>query len=170
MPVKIAKTDLAYIAGVIDSDGYIGLTRSRENRRTKKTYSYRPTITITQTKPQAIALLKDIGLGRFGIKKQQSKKHKSLYRWGIYSYRDVKFLIKRILPYLRIKKEQAKILLEYCKHRERVMSKKANCRKDPKTGKFIASSKTTYTGYEKIMWENIKQLNQIGIIHESGKN
>jgi len=33
MPVKITNEDLAYIAGVLDSDGYIGLGRQRENRR-----------------------------------------------------------------------------------------------------------------------------------------
>lgn len=162
MPVKIKKTDWAYIAGVIDSDGYIGLTRSKENRRTKETYNYRPTITVTQVEPEAIMLLKETGLGTFGISGQQSKKHRSLFRWGIYNYRDVKIFIKNILPYLRIKKEQATILFQYCEHREKIMEVKANCKKDIKTGKFIASSKTTYTGEEKSMWKKIKNLNQTG--------
>jgi len=163
MPVKISETDWAYIAGVIDSDGYVGLTRSKENRRTKNTYNYRPTITVTQAEPQAVVFIKNIGLGTFGINRQQNKKHRSLFRWGVYSYMDVRFLIENILPYLRIKREQARILLEYCEHRENIMQKKANCKKDPDTGKFIASSKTTYTGEEKVMWQKIKRLNQIRV-------
>ena len=162
MPVKISETDWAYIAGIIDSDGYVGLTRSKENRRTKNTYNYRPTITVTQAEPQAIMLLQSIGFGAFGINRQRNAKHRILFRWGVYSYTDVKLLIENVLPYLRIKRKQARLLLEYCEHRESIMRVKANCKKDPNTGKFIASSKTTYTGKEKAMWKQIKQLNQTG--------
>ena len=136
MPYK--KEDLAYIAGVIDSDGCISI-----NKDIKK---YKPTIEIVQVQPEAINFMNKIFEGKI-IKKSNHKNRKDLYRWRIQSRNNLKIFLEAILPFLKIKRKQAKIVINYCNIR--INSIKNNGGNSP----------YTYSGIEKIMYENIKKLN-----------
>lgn len=92
---------LAYLAGVIDSDGTIGV---KKNTCEPPTYSER--IHIRQVQREAIDLLSTTFGGNIGTEDPHAKRGKSLFRWGLTDRKACQCLWK-LLPYLRIKKSQA---------------------------------------------------------------
>ena len=150
--MPVTTEDLAYMAGVIDSDGYIGIVKQSETRRKHTTEYFRTVITVSQVQLEAIELLRERLGGSFGItQRQKGSNWKSLYRWGVYNKKDTKRILEMLLPYLKIKRKQAEMVIAYCELREDALKEKK-------------SSKNTYSGAEKIMWLDIKQLNQVGTI------
>lgn len=123
------KTDLAYMAGVIDSDGSIGVKRSTYAMRVtgdcgQATYSER--VTVRQVEPGAIDVLHAAFGGSRGMTKSAAKRGKPLHNWSVTDKKAVA-LLRALLPYLRIKREQAENCLELRKIKER--SKKARVAK-----------------------------------------
>lgn len=101
--------DRAYCAGVIDSDGTIGIKRSTYAMRVtgdagQATYSER--IAVRQVTREAVDLLRDLFGGAFYVTKPSSKNGKPLWSWAATDQRAVACL-HAVLPYLRIKKAQA---------------------------------------------------------------
>jgi hypothetical protein len=146
--------DLAYIAGVIDSDGYIGITVNTERRRkgnNSRTKSYYPTIRLTQTKIDAINLIRKYFEGSYLVIKSKKTNHRMLHGWSACSLKRSKIFLEAIYPYLRLKKEQAKIVIDYCNMRLKILEK--------------SGSKRSYTGIESKIWETVKKLNQTGDIY-----
>lgn len=142
--------DLAYIAGVMDSDGYIGIVRHPESRRKKRTISYVPRFVILQTRLEAMSLIKNLFGGYiYKLKNPKSKNWKTKYSFQINRREDVTKILTEILPYLRIKKRQAEVVLLYNSIRSKKLSKK-KC------------SKNTYGNEEKKLWQNVRSLNQTG--------
>ena len=162
--------DLSYIAGVIDSDGYIGLTKGQEYRRGNHiTIQIRPVITLTQVQTGAIYFIRAIFPGHYYEHiRDGSKNWKTIYVWGLGRREDVSSFLTQILPYLKIKKRQAELVIAYCSLRESVLSDMSRV---DKRGRPRRSSKYTYSGVEYEMWKAVKQLNKTGVtIDESGSN
>ena len=100
---------LAYLAGVLDSDGTIGIKRNTYAVRVirdseQPTYSER--IHIRQVEPHALNLFSDTFGGRLGITKPSAAHARPLYYWGQTDRKAANTLLA-LLPYLRIKKAQA---------------------------------------------------------------
>ena len=85
----------AYLAGVVDSDGCISYYAKRNQVR----------ITVNQKDGRAIDYL----YGAFGGNVYKSKG--PVYRWEIVGKR-AQSLLKRLIPFLRIKKHQAELSLQ----------------------------------------------------------
>lgn len=100
--------DLAYCAGVIDSDGTIGVKKStyamRHGNGGQPTYSER--ICVKQVEPQAVDLLMAMFGGSRYISKPSAKKGRTLFTWQI-TDRKAADALRALLPFLRIKKAQA---------------------------------------------------------------
>lgn len=114
------KIDLAYLAGIIDADGTIGIKPSTYSVRilkesTQATYSER--IHIRQVERPALELLAATFGGNIGIEDPNAKRGKPLYRWG---QTDLKACatLRALLPYLRIKRRQAENCLALRKLKE----------------------------------------------------
>jgi hypothetical protein len=106
---KLAETDLAYAAGVIDSDGTIGVKRNTYSMRVvgdcgQPTYSER--VCVRQVEPEAVELLHAMFGGRLGHSKPSVKRGRSLYEWQVTDAKAAACLTA-LLPYLRIKSKQA---------------------------------------------------------------
>lgn len=102
-------TDLAYAAGVVDSDGYIGIHRNSYAMRVRRDASqvvYMPRVTVKQVTPQAIDLLHDLFGGHRYAGKPTAKRGRLLIAWNVHSRLAVQ-VCEALLPYLRIKREQA---------------------------------------------------------------
>lgn len=98
---------LAYLAGVIDSDGTIGIKiNTWRSRQTGEQLTYSERVHIRQVTREAIDLLAETFGGNVGIEDPHSKRGKPLYRWGVTDGRAVE-VITALLPYLRIKRRQA---------------------------------------------------------------
>ncbi len=100
---------LAYLAGAIDSDGTIGVKRSTYQMRVTKdskqpTFSER--IALRQVQQTIPDLLKNTFGGSLYITEASSKNGKDLWSWAATDMKAAEALHK-LLPYLKIKKNQA---------------------------------------------------------------
>lgn len=120
-PREVAVEILAYAAGVIDSDGSIGIQRETYAMRvlgtaTQPTYSER--VTIRQLEPEAVDLIHEYFGGSRGVA-APSKKPKRKPKWKrqplqslALGDRKATALLSAVFPYLRIKRRQAELCLE----------------------------------------------------------
>lgn len=107
-------TTLAYLAGAIDSDGSIGIKRSTYHIRVRKdavnaTYSER--ILLKQVTPHIPELLRECFGGSFQTQKASTEDGKPLYSYAC-TDKNAAIACELMLPYLRIKKPQAQLVLE----------------------------------------------------------
>lgn len=100
---------LAYAAGVVDSDGYIGVHRSDYAKRVRGDAGqavYMPRVTVKQVTPQAIDLLHETFGGHRYEGKPTAARGRPLLVWSTHSALAVR-VCEALLPHLRIKREQA---------------------------------------------------------------
>lgn len=115
------QTDIAYLAGVIDSDGTIGIKRSTYAMRVTKdsgqpTFSER--ICVKQVEPMAVDMLKRIFGGYRFTAEGSSPRAKPLHGWQV-TDRKAATCLELLLPYLRIKRRQAENCLALRQAKER---------------------------------------------------
>ena len=116
--MKHNKTILAYLAGVLDGDGSfcIHLKRQRICKPTRpdKITSFTAKIQIKQVQPEAIELIHETFGGIIPrMVKPSAKNGKPLWFWEISGSRAAE-VSNLLIPYLRLKKRQAEILIELC--------------------------------------------------------
>lgn len=107
------EAELAYLAGVIDSDGTVGIKRSTYHMRvlrdaTNPLYSER--IAVKQVEPQAVRLAKRMFGGYLGVQRASAKKGKPLFVWQTTDLKAAK-CAKEVLPFARIKRRQLELLI-----------------------------------------------------------
>ena len=103
------------LAGLVMGEGWIGMKKAKPcNRSISPIYSVAMTITNTNTKIISW-LIENFG-GNFTVNNHVSEKHKQAYCWQIQN-RKLYPLLTEILPYLIIKDEQAKVVLNYLEHK-----------------------------------------------------
>ena len=108
------ETDKAYMAGIMDADGYFTIKRSTYAMRvrgdaTQPVFSER--VGIKQVTPQAVEFLAQHFGGSVRIEKASAQNGKPLYSWQITNKMAAR-LVETLMPYLRIKRRQAEILLQ----------------------------------------------------------
>ena len=102
-------TVLAYLAGVMDSDGTIGIKKSTYSMRVTKDSSqpsYSERLSLRQVEPQAVDLFRDLFGGSRYMTKPSARRGKMLHTWAATDLRAAAAL-RAIRPYLRIKAPQA---------------------------------------------------------------
>ena len=141
--------DLAYIAGVMDSDGYITIKCSTYNiRKTKdsKNPVFYERVGIKQVQPEAIKFIYDNFGGYYHIEKPSTKNGKPLYSLQLTNLKAFNF-IKAIYPFLRIKIKQADIIF--------------------KLRECINKGKTQKTkSIQKDRWNNLTEFNRYSVAQE----
>lgn len=105
MPMMIKKNIWAYTAAFIDSDGYITLDRNMN-----------PRVGLIATGERGKAFMqemyKSIGYGRMHLDQKSPQQTRPIQRLNFYSQDDVTKLLTKCLPHFRLKKGNAKLLLE----------------------------------------------------------
>lgn len=112
---ELSETEKAYIAGIIDGEGSILVTRvSRPENRSG--YRFYPIVSVTSTSKDLLDwLCKTTGVDKVYTKKESSIKAKrKCWRWAL-KQSHVQRLLDQVLPYLVIKKDSAENCLEFCK-------------------------------------------------------
>src|SRR3954452_14900931 len=113
------KLVLSYLAGVIDSDGSITIAVDTWRVRNKGyAPSYSENIAIGQCDPQAINLLKETFGGHIRIEKARGEFRRPVYFWGV-TDKNAVLCARALLPYLRIKRRQAELMLRLRKIKDR---------------------------------------------------
>ena len=102
--------ELAYLAGVIDSDGSIGYYRTRASK-CHPWATAKIGVSIVQAEPAAADLARQLFGGHLGIRKPQIDNRginskKPLWHWMV-THRKAVVVLEALLPYLRIKKARA---------------------------------------------------------------
>ena len=106
------ETDIAYIAGLIDGEGYIGIKRitSLTNGRVNPTYQER--IQIRMVDEGAIKFISECLGGNYYAEKPHAHKGRPLYCFQASDKIAIRIL-KTILPYLRVKKFVAEKVIAF---------------------------------------------------------
>ena len=121
----LSSEDLAYTAGIIDGEGYIGIIRV--NRYLSNYPRYELRVNVTMCNPLIPKWLHTNFGGSYYEFQPPSLKRKKLYEWRLATWRAGNFL-KLILPHLRMKQEEAEIGIEFQSHRK---EKYVRCKPKP---------------------------------------
>ncbi len=152
---------LAYCAGVIDSDGTIGIRRNTYSMRvvrdsTQPTYSEQ--ICVKQVEPHAVDLLHSLFDGYRGMTDPTAKRGRPLHTWQV-SDQKAATCLTALLPYLRIKRAQAENCLALRAVKEQ--SKRARVA----TGRGHAGGShrpSELGGFMESRYQQAKRLNLVG--------
>jgi hypothetical protein len=143
---NISETDLAYLAGLIDGEGYVGV---RESNNRKRGYQLSPIVEISGTNfPFLLKVREKIGAGHIRTYDSKNRKWKSSVKFQICRLIDIVALLNRLLPYLILKKQQAELLIQFCNSRL----------KTPLRG-------NSYSEEEINIFYKLKELNRKGVMH-----
>lgn len=120
------KISTEYIAGFVDGEGHISVVRRIKTNR--KSYNYAPVIMITNTDKEVLRLIKAELGGRFveNISITSYTNRDTIYRIIINKSELIVEVLDRLIPYLIIKKEQAKLVRDFCKSRIENIEKHKN--------------------------------------------
>ena len=119
-------TESAYVGGIIDGEGCIEFKWANRIRRDRKgTPTYRTLIVrleVTQVDKRLIDYLMEITKeGTRDIKRYpKNPTHQDQHRWRV-GYHGVYRVLKQVYPYLIVKKEKAKLVID---HYDKKFSKK----------------------------------------------
>src|SRR5262245_61443683 len=102
--------DLAYIAGVIDSDGCITIGVDISPIAKNNSPRFFELIAVRQCDPEAVHLACELFGGRLTVGKPGSLRGRSSHDWVASNRRACEVLLA-VLPYLRIKTKQAALVL-----------------------------------------------------------
>lgn len=101
------EADLAYLAGLIDGEGCISIKHNKQNN------VYFPWIAVGMTQLEGIELLVETFGGK--VREDRTSNRKSvMYRWEQNKRDVVMHVLQSVLPYLRVKKALAILVLAFC--------------------------------------------------------
>lgn len=103
--------NIAYLAGIIDGEGCISI---RKWQQRNKYWIYSLTLDVGNTNRILTDWLSDNFGGTVILFHSKNPRHNDRYCWRL-SQGKAGIIIKKVLPYLLIKKEQAVLALEYRK-------------------------------------------------------
>jgi len=108
---EVSECKLAYIAGLIDGEGYITLYY------TKQGY-FAPSVNVCMTSFECISFLQNTtNMGTISRRKLREMHNKQQYVWVVAKRFDIYLLLKALCPYLILKKGHAELLLEFVERR-----------------------------------------------------
>jgi len=137
---KTTKYDLAYFAGFIDGGGCIGINKQGKSK------AYRLELRVGSTNLWILQLLK-MHFGGWVYPYNPSNKkptHRQFWVWVIYS-RQASELLKELLPYLKLKKVEAEVAIDYQANR-------------PKRGKRKTTEDIVWMEAQKILLQELKKV------------
>jgi len=105
------KTDLAYTAGIIDGEGCIHIRR-QQDKRYNNCLKYGLNVQVTSTDEWLCKWLQMAWGGSVYYGKKNNPKWRSYWCWSIVNRQALSFL-KSISAYLRLKKPQADIAIQF---------------------------------------------------------
>jgi len=106
----------AYVAGLMDSDGSFSIKKEQRIGRNIAVYS--PVILLSMVDNKSVYhIVNNCSVGTVFTIKSRLVKRGYLFRFGVYGYEDVITFLKSCIPYLRIKRQLAMVLLKFCENR-----------------------------------------------------
>ena len=107
----------AYVSGLIDTDGSFSI--KRETKNVYKSFKYLPIISLSMTDIDGLNyIIKYCPYGNVRQYKDKNCRYGFTYRFSIHDHKDCIKFVEYCLPYLKVKKKQALIMLNFCKNRK----------------------------------------------------
>lgn len=104
----------SYLAGLMDTDGSFSVSRQKPSGKCIN-FRYNSIIQLNQSNVKSINFIKEnFSKGKCFIAKNAGSKLGAVYRFYISGIEKCSLFLEKIIPYLRVKKENAKILLKFC--------------------------------------------------------
>ena len=115
---KLSLQQRGYLAAFLDGEGGIQITKSfRKGRRRR--LSLHPVVYFTNSNLHVIRTIKTwLGAGAIIVARQREG-YRPQYVLHITGVRNIRRLLRSILPFLIVKRKQAELMLEFCGSRER---------------------------------------------------
>jgi hypothetical protein len=98
----VRDVDWAYLAGIIDGEGCIGIYHHRRQD------TWQPRIVVAMSTKEPVVWIGDT----FGGKVRRGSR--GTWVWGVYSVTYVEAILSGCLPYLRTKRRKAREVIRYC--------------------------------------------------------
>lgn len=98
---KLLDNPAAYAAGLIDGEGCIRIIKYSN-------ITYKVTVEIKMCDIEGVRYLHDFFGGKLSLRKVKNLKHSDVYSWMLHGRKACTFL-KRIMPYLHVKRRNAEI-------------------------------------------------------------
>lgn len=107
--------ELAYLAGLIDGEGYISINR-QTNRATRRGVHYHPVVKLANTDFDMPRLFHERFGGVMDTRRYDAThpKWSDSLCWSVTTRNLVEPCLRQLLPYLRTKKRQAELALLFC--------------------------------------------------------
>lgn len=155
------ETTLAYLAGCMDSDGYFTIRKDAYLVRQGKAQAprYHEQIGLRQVTPQVPTLLHELFGGSLYISQPTAKRGRQLYAWHVMSAKASR-AVDLLLPYLRIKTNQAHVLLELRASKGENVIKKRNS--DGTVARVTVLDREPLEE----LYQRIRSLNTVGVTTE----
>lgn len=96
--------DLAYMAGIVDGEGSIVLTRKYRNGMPI------PVLAVDSTDPELLDWIKETFGGSIKTKKKYAAHHRQAYTWTL-TRRQALGLLEKLLPFLKLHRKRARVEL-----------------------------------------------------------
>lgn len=120
LPSKLSNDPIAwsYIAGLMDTDGSFSVKKQVQNKGTDvKNPRYLPVISLSMVNLGSIDVIaQNCPYGKIYIPRNKWTKRGYHYQFGIYTRSDAIPFLKHLIPYMRVKKPAAEILLHFCEN------------------------------------------------------
>lgn len=114
-PVAASDVLLAYLAGIVDGEAYVGIKKGRRPDSINPLYHER--IQVRMVDIGAVELLVETFGGHLYHEKLVSETRRPLYCWAV-SDASAARVLAQLLPFLRVKREQALNVLELRRSKE----------------------------------------------------
>ncbi len=145
---EISNEDLAYIAGFVDGEGTISILRYNRSGNRNRRMDWRAFVGINNTNKEVLEWIRfTVGAGNINANHRKIEGYKTVWKYNLSGSNSILFS-KMLLPYLKIKRTNALILIEL--------------------GKTLASSYVPRRTPEHIQEVREKLTNQIQLINQRG--
>lgn len=152
---NIPDTDIAWLAGIWDGEGTIGLNKVK--KKTPRGYEITARASLGNTdilminKVQSILDLTTIKHHTSLYKDKKYLNAKPIYRLAITNYKNIIDFCTLLEPYLVTKKERSLLVKKYCVYRQEQIRLNGN------------KNNGSYDGSELTYYDSIKKLNMLGV-------
>lgn len=105
----------AFFAGFFDGEGSIGVYPHKQSKQAGgKGFFYKPRVNVTNTERGIVALMQQTYGGGFFFhdRKNDSTRRRS-FIWSLNTNKQIELFLLKMLPYLEVKTEQAKLMLDF---------------------------------------------------------
>jgi hypothetical protein len=104
----------AYLAGMIDADGHIGLYSRGPSQ------SLRVHADVSNTDRELLLWIREVtGVGSVNKQKDETATHKASFAWNTSSESAIT-LLRQVIPYMRVKRARAKLAIDFYTKRQEI--------------------------------------------------